>query len=94
MKVLIDGLEYVPRATVQPSEASNEDAERALGHLVQLVYLYGISGMQRGARGCIWDAIRALDPSVAELEPEDFGKLWQTRWGEREGDELDGDAIP
>ena len=84
-KVVIDGVEYVPKASTHQSEATNADAEYALGRLVLLFHLYGTSGMSRGARGCIWDALERLDPELAKMDPSTFGAVWDARWGDGAG---------
>lgn len=67
MKVLIDGVQYVPKSDVViPDETQARAALRAL--LVGR-YLYGHE-LGRGWNGCIWDAMVALAPAIEDMNPD------------------------
>ena len=63
--VLIDGIEYVPRAQVP--ELTDERLRRALGELVSIQYFRENHKAVRQA----WDALSALAPELAELSARD-----------------------
>lgn len=67
MEVFIDGTRYVPATDIPV--VSSEAHLQAVKALVTALYLYGPAG--RGVNGCIWDALRALSPDVAELVGND-----------------------
>lgn len=62
-KVIIDGIEYVPRAEVP--EISDERLQRCLEVLTTMRYLHQDHKMMSNT----WEAINALSPELAELEP-------------------------
>lgn len=69
MEVLIDGIRYVPAADIPtPTE---ESVLRAVQALTSALHLYCGSGVDRGTRGCIWDALEALSPDLHALAGED-----------------------
>lgn len=60
-QVLIDGIEYVPRAEIPPMD--NDQLAVALRELVSLYYFND----WHCAQGRVWNAIRALSPELAAL---------------------------
>lgn len=65
MKVVIDGVEYVPKADVViPDETQ---ARKALKELLIGRWLYG-TNLGRGWNGCIWDAMVALAPAIEQMD--------------------------
>lgn len=67
MKVEIDGVRYVPDTEVQPmADGAQRAALRAL-----LVGLYLYQRPERGLHGCLWDAINALAPGLANQCEDD-----------------------
>lgn len=67
MEVTIDGIRYVP-ATDIPVISSQAHLQ-AVKALVRAIYLY--SPWDPRLNGCIWDALRALAPDVAEMAGND-----------------------
>lgn len=67
MEVTIDGIRYVPATDIPV--VSSEAHFQAVKALVTAIYLY--SPRNRGTNGCIWDALRALAPDVAEMAGND-----------------------
>lgn len=63
--VLIDGVEYVPRAEVP--DLTDERLKRALGELVSIQYFRE----QHKAVAQAWNALHALAPELAELAARD-----------------------
>lgn len=59
--VVIDGIEYVPRAEIPPLD--DERLKKALSELVSLHY----HGDWHKAKPRTWDAINALAPELAKL---------------------------
>lgn len=66
MKVVIDGIEYVPRAEIP--EITEDALYAALVELVGIQYFYGGAGKPRAKA---WDALNALAPELAELCSQD-----------------------
>lgn len=64
-KVVIDGVEYVPRAEIP--DLNDERLKAALKELVGLHYF----GEWHKARARTWDAINALSPELAEMVSDD-----------------------
>ena len=62
MKVVIDGVEYVPRAEVPP--ITDERLKRALQELTSIQYF---AGSKHKHRAWAWDALNALAPELAKL---------------------------
>jgi hypothetical protein len=62
MKVVIDGVEYVPRAEVPP--LTDERLKRALRELTAIQYFNDQTHKQRA---WAWDALNALAPELAQL---------------------------
>ena len=60
-QVVIDGIEYVPRAEIPPLD--DDKLTEALKELVSLYY----HGDWHKAQGRIWNAINSLAPELAEL---------------------------
>ena len=60
--VLIDGVEYVPRAEVPP--LTDERLQRCLESLTEIQYF---SECTRKHRAWAWDAMHALAPELAEM---------------------------
>ena len=84
MKVVIDGVEYMPACAMTAGEGS---AARALEALLTLRYLYSDQALCRGGRGCIHDALAALRPGVEKLDADEVRHLWQHLYGEDEATE-------
>ena len=63
--VMIDGIEYVPRAEIPPLD--DENLTQALKELVSLYYF----GNWHKAKGNIYNAIEHLAPEIAALVAED-----------------------
>ena len=63
--VMIDGIEYVPRAEIPPLD--DERLTQALKELVSLYYF----GNWHKAKGIIYNAIEHLAPEIAALVAED-----------------------
>jgi len=63
--VLIDGVEYVPRAEVP--ELTDERLKQALGVLVSIQYFRE----QHKAVAQAWDVLHALAPELADLAASD-----------------------
>lgn len=67
MEILIEGVRYVPVTDITViSDVAHLQAVKAL---VTALYLYGPA--ERGVNNCIWEALRALSPDVAELTGND-----------------------
>lgn len=62
MQVVIDGVEYVPRAEVPP--ITDERLKRALQELTSIQYF---GGSTHKHRAWAWDALNALAPDLAKL---------------------------
>lgn len=62
--VIIDGIEYVPRAEVP--ELTDERLKQALGELVSIQYFR----QQHKAIPQAWNALNALAPELAKLAAE------------------------
>ena len=71
-KVLIDGVVYVPQATIE--HTADENVQRAVRSLVTLYTLYDNHGMSRGARGCVFEALEALAPNLAQMVVDGLAK--------------------
>ena len=61
-KVIIDGIEYVPRAAIP--ELTDERLHNALKELVSIQYFASETHKHRAKA---WDALYALAPELAEL---------------------------
>jgi hypothetical protein len=66
MQVVIDGVEYVPRAEIPPM--TDERLMSALRELTSIQYFYDCPHKHRS---WAWDALNALAPELAELAAED-----------------------
>lgn len=66
MTVLIDGIEYVPKAEVLP--ITDEILSRVLQELTSIQYF---AGERHKHRAWAWDALNALSPQLAELCTDD-----------------------
>ncbi|WP_323936196.1 hypothetical protein [Aeromonas veronii] len=64
-RVVIDDIEYVPRAEIPP--LVDDKLTEALKELVSLYYF----GDWHKARGRVWNAIEYLSPELAELVSND-----------------------
>lgn len=62
MKVIIDGVEYVPRAEVP--ELTDERLKRCLESLTEIQYFRECTNKHRA---WAWDALNALAPELAQL---------------------------
>ena len=65
MKVVIDGVEYVPSGTIPP--LTDERLAKALVSLTEIQYF---SDQKHKHRAWAWDALNALAPDLAAMEPE------------------------
>lgn len=63
-QVLIDGVEYVPKAEVP--ELTDQRLQSCLEVLTSMRYF----GQSHKMEGLAYEAIRALSPELAELEPD------------------------
>ena len=64
MNVIIDGVEYVPKAEIKP--INDERLNECLKVLTSIRYF----NESHKAMGHVWEAIDALSPELAQLEPE------------------------
>lgn len=64
MKVVIDGIEYVPKASIKP--ATDEIIQECLEVLTEMRYF----NQNHKMMGLAYNAIKALSPELAELEPD------------------------
>ena len=64
--VIIDGVEYVPRAEVAP--ITDERIHKALESLTEIQHFYECTNKHRA---WAWDAMNALAPELAELSSND-----------------------
>ena len=65
-KVIIDGVEYVPRAEIP--ELTDDRLQECLYHLTIIQYF---SEEKHKHRAMAWDALNALSPELAELASDD-----------------------
>lgn len=65
-KVVVDGVEYVPKAEVQP--ITDERLQRCLECLTEIQYF---SSETHKHRAWAWDAMNALSSELAELSSDD-----------------------
>ena len=63
--VLIDDVEYVPKAEVLP--ITDERLQKCLESLTEIQYFYECSHKHRA---WAWDALNALSPELAQLSSE------------------------
>lgn len=77
MKVIIDGVEYVPRAEVP--ELTDERLKQCLESLTEIQYF---SDQTHKHRAWAWDALNALAPELAELASRDSSAAWSRIHGE------------
>ena len=63
-KVVIDGVEYVPKAEIQP--LNDERLQSCLMVLTEMRYF----NQHHKMMGLAWNAINALSPELAKLEPD------------------------
>lgn len=66
MTVIIDGVEYVPKAEVPP--LTDERLRRCLA---ELTAIQRFSSERHKHRAWAWDAINALAPDIARLSADD-----------------------
>jgi len=71
MKVVIDGVEYVPKAEILP--INDERLQKCLESLTAIQYFYE---QPHKHRAWAWDALRALSPELAELSCDDAKKAF------------------
>lgn len=64
-KVVIDGVEYVPRAEVP--EITNESLKQCLQSLTEIQYFRESTHKHRA---WAWDALNALSPELAQMAAE------------------------
>lgn len=62
MKVVIDGVEYVPKAEVLP--LTDERLQKCLESLTEIQYFHE---QKHKHRAWAWDAMNALSPELAQL---------------------------
>jgi len=79
MKVVIDGVEYVPRAEVP--ELTDERLNQCLESLTEIQYF---SDQTHKHRAWAWDALNALAPELADLAGRNPGAAWSRVRGEDE----------
>lgn len=65
MNVIIDGIEYVPRAEILP--LNDEQLQACLESLTEIQYF---SEETHKHRAWAWDALNAISPDLAALPPE------------------------
>lgn len=70
-EVLIDGIKYVPQATIQPVD--DETMRRALHMLVSLHYF----GNWHKAQGATGEVIALLSPELAKVMDVDVGAAFK-----------------
>jgi len=75
-KVIIDGIEYVPRAEIP--ELTNR---RLLDALSELVNIQSFPSEQHTHRAWAWDALNALAPELAALAAEDSQAAYERLHG-------------
>jgi hypothetical protein len=63
-KVIIDGVEYIPKADVKPLDCNS--LQKCLEVLTSMRYF----GQDHKMMGHTWEAINALSPELAKLEPD------------------------
>ncbi len=63
-KVIIDGVEYIPKADVH--HITDQRLQKCLEVLTEMRYF----NQQHKMMGLAWDAINALSPDLAKLEPD------------------------
>ena len=66
MKVVVDGIEYVPKGEIPPLD--DERLEKALRELVGIQYF---SSETHKHRAWAWDALNALAPDLAAMPPRE-----------------------
>jgi hypothetical protein len=69
LKVIIDGIEYIPKSYVEP--INDERLQRCLEVLTSMRYF----GQTHKMMPNTWEAINALSPELAKLEPNAAFKL-------------------
>lgn len=71
MKVVIDGIEYVPKAdAVQPDDSKVKECIR------ELVSIQRFPECSHKHRAWAWDALNAIAPNIAELCGKDPGEAF------------------
>lgn len=63
--VMIDGVEYVPKASVEP--ITDERLKRALESLTEIQYFHECTNKHRA---WAWDAMNAIAPDIARLSAD------------------------
>lgn len=71
MKVIIDGVEYVPRADVPP--ITDQTQLECLRSLIEIQYF---REQTHKHRAWAWDALNALSPELAQLAAESPQAAW------------------
>lgn len=71
-QVLIDGVEYIPRAEVP--EITDERLQQCLKSLTEIQLFRGETHKHRA---WAWDALNALSPELAELASDDPHAAWE-----------------
>jgi hypothetical protein len=64
-KVVIDGVEYIPKAEIK--DLTDENLQRCLEVLTSMRYFHQDHKMM----GNVWEAINALSPELGKLEPNE-----------------------
>lgn len=80
MKVIINGIEYVPKADrIEP--ATPEAQRKALVAMLWALYLH--QKPERGVHGAMWEVVEAMAPGLAEAHAHDPERML-TVLGERD----------
>lgn len=77
MKVIIDGVEYVPLVEVSPP--SDTAINRCIAELVSIQYFY-----QGKARAVAWDALNAIAPNIAAMCSQNVAAAYEATRIEKE----------
>lgn len=73
MKVIIDGIEYVPKTEIPtPSDAAIESCVR------ELVGIQYFTGQTHKHRANAWDALNAIAPNIARMCSRDAAAVWHS----------------
>jgi len=70
--VIIDGIEYVPKASIEP--LTDARLQKALECLTEIQYFHECTNKHRA---WAWDAMNALAPDIAKLSDDDVYAAYQ-----------------